>query len=97
MKTRKNISNKLSEKDVFIKITNDILEDILTVEEALELYPVIPESNYKEKLEFIGGNYGRVNKKMCRIDRARERYCRCIKNIRKRIQEWKAKRNLSSM
>ena len=75
MKIRKNISNKLSEKDAFIKITNDILEDVLTVEEALELYPVIPESNLKEKLEFIGGNYGRVNKKMCRIDRARERYC----------------------
>ena len=49
MKIRKNISNKLSEKDAFIKITNDILEDVLTVEEALELYPVIPESNYKEK------------------------------------------------
>ena len=52
MKIRKNISNKLSEKDAFIKITNDILEDVLTVEEALELYPVIPESNYKEKLEY---------------------------------------------
>ena len=70
MKIRKNISNKLSEKDAFIKITNDILEDVLTVEEALELYPVIPESNYKEK---------------------RERYCRCIKNIRiYRRKLWKS-------